>query len=56
MFGYVVRSPLAGVQMAFSEVDRIRRRAGDVLDALGAGPRTSPCRTFDPAPGVRLRR
>lgn len=56
MFDYVARSHLAGVQMGFSEVDRIRRRAGDVLDALGAGPRTSPCRTFDPAPGVRLRR
>ncbi|MDP9410364.1 MAG: alpha/beta fold hydrolase [Actinomycetota bacterium] len=55
MLGRGVRSPLAGVQTALNEVDRVRRRSGQVLDALGAGPHTTPSRTFEPTPGVRLR-
>jgi polyhydroxyalkanoate synthase len=36
-------------------LDAGRRRAGQVLDALGAGPARTPCRVTDVAAGVRLR-
>jgi hypothetical protein len=35
-------------------LDDLRRGAGQVLDALGHGPRTTPSIVTDPAPGARL--
>jgi polyhydroxyalkanoate synthase len=40
----------AGLEM----LDAARRRAGQVLAAAGFGPRVTPSRTVDVAPGVRL--
>src|SRR4051812_8596029 len=41
--------------VVLDQLDRARRRTGDLLDALGAGPRTTPSRTLVDAPGLRLR-
>ena len=55
MLGRVARSPVGASHAAFRRIDDARRRAGRVLDVLGWGPQTTPCRAAEPAPGVRLR-
>jgi polyhydroxyalkanoate synthase len=40
---------------AFGALDETRRWRGRLLDALGMGPRTTPCEIVEVAPGVRLR-
>jgi polyhydroxyalkanoate synthase len=47
--------PGAAGQAALQQLDAARRWSGRLLDALGAGPQTTPCRVVEPAPGVRLR-
>jgi hypothetical protein len=55
LFNYTLPSPLRGMHMALSELDRARRWSGQLFDLLGAEPRTTPCHAYEPAPGVRLR-
>lgn len=41
--------------IGFDQLDSARRRTGRFLDALGAGPRSSPSDTVAERPGLRLR-
>src|SRR4051812_47359182 len=41
--------------VVLDQLDRARRRAGELLDTLGAGPLTTPSQTVVDRPGLRLR-
>lgn len=46
---------LASAQATLSSMDRMRRRAGQALDAVGAGPQSTPSDVLLEMPGARLR-
>jgi hypothetical protein len=43
------------LEVAFGEVDRLRRHYGEILDTLGFGPVTAPSRIIFSLAGMRLR-